>query len=301
MIAVTGGTGFVGKAVLDEAADKGLAIRALARSPQPPREGTQWISGDLGDSAALSQLVEGAGTVMHIAGAVNAPDPAGFHRANVIGTQNVIKAAEAAGVTRFIFVSSLSAREPGLSVYGQSKLHAEEAVQTSALDWTIVRPPAVYGPNDREILELFRAARFGVVPMPPAGRTSIIHVCDLAKLLVALVPESDAVLRRVFEPDDGRERGWSHRELAQGIGTAMGRKVWAPHLPKPVLSAIARLDGMVRGDKAKLTPDRVGYMAHPDWVADPGKAPPDNLWRADIATPEGLRATAEWYRQAGWL
>jgi UDP-glucose 4-epimerase len=300
-LAVTGGTGFVGQAVLDEAGRRGLETRALARREQESRERVEWLRGDLADTAALAALVAGADAVLHIAGVVNTPDPMGFHLGNVAGTEALVEAATQAGIGRFVFVSSLAAREPHLSRYGRSKAHAEDVVQASGLDWTIVRPPAIYGPRDREILEMFRAARLGVVPMPPPGRASIVHVDDLARLLLALAPSSEAVSGRVFEPDDAREGGWSHRELGQAIGAAVGRRVWVPHLPRPALSAAAWLDRRLRGAAAKLTPDRVGYMSHPDWVSDPHKVPPAELWRPEIPTAEGLAATATWYRERGWL
>src|SRR5690606_2669736 len=167
---------------------------------------------------------------------------------------------------------------------------------------TIVRPPAIYGPHDREMFELFRAARWGVVPIPPAGgRASVVHVADLARLLVALLPPAPALSQRILEPDDGREGGWAHAELAKAIGHAVGRRVWAPHLPKWALRAGAGLDGLVRGKRARLTPDRVGYMVHPDWVSRADKAPPAGLWRPEIPTQAGLAATARWYREHGWL
>lgn len=300
-IALTGGTGFVGQAVIELACGLDLPLRALARREQAPCAGIEWVRGDLANPEALAALVEGAEAVLHVAGVVNAADPTGFHLGNVTGTEALVEAASQAGVSRFVFVSSLAAREPGLSVYGKSKRHAEEVVQVSGLDWTIVRPPAIYGPRDREILELFKAAKWGVVPMPPRGRASIVHVGDLVRLLLALVTASEAVSQRIFEPDDGREGGWSHRELALAIGEAVGRKVWAPHLPRVALAAASRLDRGLRGGKAKLTPDRVGYMAHPDWVSRSDKAPPQALWHAEISTPEGLAATARWYREQGWL
>lgn len=300
-LAVTGGTGFVGSALIDLATRRGVPVRALARSEQPPRPGVTWVRGDLSDTAALERLVVGTQAVVHLAGVVNTPDPAAFHHGNVAGTEELIHAAQGAGLLRFVFVSSLSAREPALSAYGRSKFHAEELVQVSGLDWTIVRPPAIYGPRDREMLELFKAARWGVIPMPPAGRASMIHVMDLARLLLALVPGGRQVSQRLFEPDDGRAGGWSHREMAQAIGVAAGRRVRVPHLPRRALLLAARLDKAVRGDRAKLTADRVGYMAHPDWVCRPEKAPPPDLWRAEIATEAGLAATAEWYRAEGWL
>jgi uncharacterized protein YbjT (DUF2867 family) len=300
-IAVTGGTGFVGQAVIDEACRQGLPLRALARREQAQCEGVEWVRGDLADREALARLVEGAEAILHIAGVVNTPDPMGFHLGNVAGTEALVEAANEAGVGRFVLVSSLAAREPGLSKYGESKHRAEDIVQASGLAWTIVRPPAIYGPRDREILDMFRGAKWGVVPMPPKGRASMVHVDDLARLLLALVPSWPGVLRRTFEPDDGQPGGWSHTELARAIGEAVGRRVWAPAVPAALMRAGATLDRALRGAKAKLTPDRVGYMLHPDWVSSPDKAPPFEMWRAAIATPEGLKATARWYREQRWL
>ncbi len=300
-LAVTGGTGFVGRAVIDEARRHGIPLRALARREQRPCDGVQWVRGDLHDRAALARLVEGSEAILHIAGVVNTPDPMGFHLGNVGGTEELVAAATAAGVERLVFVSSLAAREPGLSRYGRSKHHAEEVVEASGLAWTIVRPPAIYGPRDREILDMFRGAKWGVVPMPPAGRASLIHVDDLARLLLALAPAWPGVRHKTFEPDDGQPRGWSHTELAKAIGEAVGRRVWAPAVPAPLMRAGASLDKLLRGRKAKLTADRVGYMLHPDWVSSPDKAPPPEMWRAEIDTPEGLKTTARWYREQGWL
>ena len=291
----------MGQALLDEAGRHGVPARALARREQTPREGVEWVRGDLADQAALAELVRGTSAVFHIAGVVNTPDPANFHSHNVEGTRAVVETARAEGVRRFIFVSSLSAREPGLSAYGRSKNDAEKIVRESGLDWVILRPPAIYGPRDREILELFRAARFGIVPMPPAGRASMLHVDDLARLLLALLPARPETSRRLFEPDDGHPNGWSHREMAKAIGNAVGKRVWVPQLPKGMLMAVARLDGFLRGPHAKLSPDRVGYMCHPDWVSAPSMAVPPSVWRPEIPTPEGLAATAGWYWDHGLL
>lgn len=301
-IALTGGTGFVGQAVLDEAARRGVPVKALARRDMPPREGVEWIRGDLHDPLALAQLVAGASAVLHIAGVVNARDRAGFQAGNVAGTANLLHAARQVRATRFVAVSSLAAREPQLSDYGESKRTAEQWVENSGLDWTLIRPPAIYGPRDTEMFELFRAAaRLGVVPMPPAGRASVIHVGDLARLLLdALGPQAEW-RHAVFEPDDGRAGGWPHKELARAIGQAVGRQVWAPAMPAALVKAGARIDRLLRGDKARLTPDRASYMLHPDWVAAPARQVPTHLWQPRIPTPEGLAETARWYAANGWL
>lgn len=300
-IAVTGATGFVGQAFCDAALGAGLELRALARKPQEPRGGIEWNAGDLSDRAALARLVEGAEAVVHIAGVVNAPDQAGFREGNVTGTLAVVEAAVAAGVPRLVFVSSLSAREPGLSAYGASKAQAEKVVRASGLDWTIVRPPAIYGPRDREMFELFRAARWGVVPMPVEGRASLIHVDDMASLLVSLLPPGEDVSHRSFEPDDGKPGGWEHHELALAIGWAVGRRPKVIRLSRRTMDLAARADRWLRGTAAKLTADRVGYMSHPDWAVSEGHQPPRRRWHPRIETRGGLKSTAQWYREAGWL
>ncbi|OBX19070.1 epimerase [Erythrobacter sp. QSSC1-22B] len=301
-LAVTGATGFVGRALLDAAECGSASLRALARQPQAPREGVEWIAGDLADETALAKLVAGADAVVHIAGLTNSTDPSAFGPANVDGTARLIDAMKAARAKRLVFVSSLAAREPCLSAYGASKAEAEAIVEGSGLDWTIVRPPGVYGPRDVDYLEMFRSARFGFVPLPPRGASSIIHVADLARLLLALVDAPLALVRnRVFEPDDGREGGWSHAELAKAIGGAIGRRVWAPNLPRPLLDLAARADRLIRGSRARLTADRVGYMVHPNWVARSSKNVPEAVWRPSIDGEAGLRQTAEWYRREGWL
>jgi nucleoside-diphosphate-sugar epimerase len=299
-LAITGATGFVGSATLDLALGEGFAVRALTRRAQDEREGVTWVQGTLDDAGALGDLATGADAMLHIAALTNTPDPAEFARANVTGTANVLAAMKDKACNRLVFVSSLSAREPGLSAYGASKAQAEELVTASGLDWTIVRPPAVYGPRDVDMFELFRSARMGIVPLPPGGGTSLIHVSDLAQLLLALATR--AKLKAIYEPDDGRQGGWSHKEMAQAIGRAVGRKaVFAPNLPAGILGMAAGVDRLIRGDRAKLTADRVGYMCHPNWIARFDRAVPKDIWEPKIDSEEGLKATAEWYRREGWL
>lgn len=303
LLAITGATGFVGSAVLAEALVKGHQVRALTRRDQPARGGVEWVRGDLGDTAALAALCTGADAVTHVAGLTNTPDPAEFETANVTGTANVLAALKSAGLKRLVFVSSLAAREPKLSAYGGSKARAEALVEASGLDWTTVRPPGVYGSRDIDYLDMFRTAKWGFVPLPPGGASSIIHADDLAALLVTLAASNAAPTRKqIYEPDDGREGGWSHKELAEAIGKAVGRgSVFAPHLPRFVLDLAAAGDRIARGDRAKLTPDRVGYMAHPNWVSRSDRKVPPGIWQPRIAGEEGLKATAEWYKREGWL
>jgi len=300
ILAVTGGTGFVGQRLIDLAIERGHQVQALTRRPQDSRDGVDWIEGSLEDRDVLERLVTGSDAVIHVAGVINARDAAGFEAGNVTGTLSMLAAATAAGTRRFVHVSSLAAREPKLSQYGASKARSEELVNRSGLDWVIVRPPAVYGPGDKETLELFRMAKAGLILLPPRGRLSLIHVDDLARLLLSLA-EHDSPEKEVIEPDDGRPDGWSHREFAAALGRAVGRRAVALATPRPLLRLGAAVDRFVRRDKAKLTPDRAAYFCHPDWVVSASSAPAEVVWRPEVATEQGLAQTADWYRAKGWL
>ena len=298
---MTGATGFVGSEMLNQALAAGHHVTAVTRRAQPPQARLKWVPGSLADRAALDTLVRDADVVIHIAGVVNAPDRDSFEAGNAKGTVALVDAMRRRGIRRLIHVSSLAAREPKLSDYGWSKELAERHVKASGLDWTIVRPPAVYGPGDREMLELFRMAKRGLMLLPPGGRLSLIEVGDLARLLLVLAGEKEMSLAHCYEADDGTPGGWDHLEFGRAIGRAVGRQVRAFATPTWVLGLGARLDRMVRGKGAKLTQDRVSYFCHPDWVVTKRKQPPKKLWKPTVPTEEGLKATAEAYRAKGWL
>jgi len=295
-IAITGATGFVGGHVLGQAVAAGHDVRALTRRPQPERSGVTWVSGALDDPASLKALVSGSDAIIHVAGVVNAADRAGFAAGNIDGTKAILTAASAAGINRFVHVSSLAAREPALSDYGWSKAGAEQAVLASGLDHAVVRPPAIYGPGDRDMFELFRMAARGVVLLPPGGRFSVIAAEDLARLLLTLASQTG---HQRVEPDDGMPNGWDHADFARAVGAALDRKVRTVAMPRAILTLGAKLDRLIRRGDARLTTDRVRYMCHPDWVAHGARAVAP--WEPLIATPDGLRATAAWYRAHGWL
>jgi putative NADH-flavin reductase len=167
VVALTGATGFVGGATLNQLVESGWQVRALTRRSQPVKAGITWVEGALDQPESLMELCDGADAILHIAGVVNAPDAAGFEAGNVTGTAHLVGAAKQSGISRFVHVSSLSAREPQLSVYGASKAKGEKLVATSMLDWTIIRPPGVYGPGDTEVLEMFKMAAKGFCLLSP--------------------------------------------------------------------------------------------------------------------------------------
>jgi uncharacterized protein YbjT (DUF2867 family) len=298
-LAVTGGTGFVGKHLLRLALSDGYEVRALTRGWKPPENEVSWVDGSLERSESLLKLCTGADAVIHIAGLING-SKAEFEAVNAGGTANLVDAARKAGIRRFIHISSLAAREPELSNYGWSKARSERIVAASGLEWTIIRPPAVYGPGDRETLELFKMAKRGLVALPPEGHFSLVHVQDLCRLILSVIDEPDTV-SETYEPDDGRPEGWEHRHFARTLSRLYGKRATTLSVPKLVMQGASRLDKLFRRRNAKLTPDRVNYFCHPDWVSSAERRPPEKLWKAEIRTTEGLQETAGWYAAEGWL
>jgi uncharacterized protein YbjT (DUF2867 family) len=287
ILAITGATGFVGRRVLALA---DTPVRALARKSQPETPGVTWIAGDLSDTAALARLCDGAAAVIHIAGIVSAPTRAEFDAGNVAGTAAMLAAA---GTRRFVHVSSLAAREPQLSMYGASKAEAERLVKASAADWVIVRPPGVYGPDDAEMLDIYKLAARGLYIAPP-GRISLIHVDDLARALLTLAGAGPS--RTTLEIDDGAADGHSHADFAAVIGKGLDRRVRTIPLPLSMLHLAARL-----GISAKLTSDRARYIAHLDWVARGGNAALAGVWAPQIDLAAGVGDTIFGYRARSWL
>ena len=283
------------------------------------RLGVETVKGVLETGEGLREAATGIDAVVHGAAIVKAKRPEEFEHVNTGGTKHLLHAVleHAPRVKRFVYVSSLAAHgfndgggprpleadSAPVTHYGRSKLAGEKLVlgAKDRIPVTIIRPPAIYGPRDKEMFELFRAAKWGVVPTAGESRASIVHVEDLGRLLLALLPSDEAVSHKTFEPDDGKPGGWSQYDLALAIGWAVGRRPKVLGLSRRTMEWAAKADGMLRGKRAKLTLDRVGYLTHPDWVVGHGTQPPDSLWRPRVETREGLKATAQWYRAQGWL
>ncbi|PKP83881.1 MAG: epimerase [Alphaproteobacteria bacterium HGW-Alphaproteobacteria-2] len=256
-VALTGATGFVGRALMRELARRGVAVRALTRRGP---EGAGWVRGDLDDPGALARLAEGARVLVHVAGATHALGRAGYDAVNVTGAARVAEAVRTAGVAHLVHLSSLAARRPAISPYAASKHAGEQVVLAEAGDATVtlVRPPAVIGPGDRATKPLIDAMRLGLLtaPMEPAGverRFSVIHVDDLARLLADLAlglrPGGELV-----DMAGTREVTWAR--LAEAAGAATGRRVRLLRLPAATLHLVG-----AAGDALSALTGRPGMVS----------------------------------------
>jgi len=305
-LALTGATGFVGAAVLDQALNQGLRVKALTRRAQAPRKNLEWVDGDVFNAAALARLAEGADAFLHAAGAIKARNPSEFMAVNQGGVRNAVSAAKTGRMKRFVLVSSLAAREPHLSAYAASKKGGEEALKKmgGGLSWAILRPPPVYGPRDREILRLFRAMKWGFAPtLGPAHRFSLIHAEDLARYALALVAAKRA-RHCIAEPDDGKPRGYTIAEVAAAAGPILGKPIRVVRIPKGLLKALALLNEVTAplvGSVPMVTRGKVDEIHHPDWVSDGNARKLVPLFRPAFPLARGLAHTLAWYRREGWL
>ncbi len=310
-VAVTGGTGFIGREVIRRLVERGWPVRALTRRPEPGLEqaGVTTIPGALEDEAALARLVEDASAVVHCAGAIAAPSRASFRRVNAVGAARVMTAAAAAASRpRFLLMSSLAARAPTLSPYAESKQLGEEQVRRAAgerIELCILRPPAVYGPRDRATLPVFRQLKRGLlfVPALPDARFSLIYVDDLAELVIQLL-EAAAWGGRVLEPDDGRAGGYRWRDLAEIAGRQLGRRVRRVALRRSVLwpaAAIGQAVGATLGRSPSLSPGKLRELFHSDWLCRAAPCSPLPGWSARTTFESGFVRTMAWYERQRWL
>lgn len=320
---VTGATGFVGSHLVDRLLAAGDEVTALVRSPAKARglaeRGVRLVAGDLHDEGALREAVRGQDVVHHVAALVGAVDEAEFLRANREGTANVVRALqEAAPGARLVLTSSLAAAGPAargtprradaplqpVTMYGRSKLASEQEVRGSGLDWVIARPPAVYGPRDRDnFLAVFKASRFGLLPVFGDGtqELSMVFAPDLADAL-ALAGTAPGI--------GGRDYFVNHPEIVtsgqvvQEIARAAGRRVRLLPIPRPVAELALGVAGgtaTLLKRKTILRADKANEFFQPAWTGDAEPFLRDTGWRPAHALRPGLEATYRWYVEQGWL
>jgi nucleoside-diphosphate-sugar epimerase len=278
---------------------RGFRVRALVRNPSRARwlaeQGASLINGDLNDAAALRELVAGATAVIHAAGAVRGSCQADFDRVNVTGTASLLAAVNAlSSQPRVLLLSSLAAREPGLSWYAASKRDAELqlAEAGSDLDWIVLRPPAVYGPGDREMLPIFQwmARGIAIVPGSPSARLSLIHVTDLVAAIIACL-QTGATRHHTLTLDDGKANGYDWPELAAAAAATWGRPVRLWPIPGWILDTAARLNlslANITGKAPMLTPAKLRELRHPDWVTDNRQITALTGWVPHTSLRQGL-------------
>lgn len=301
-IAITGATGFIGGVLAKMLTSAGWHVRALVRSPsyhkRPNDIAAEWVIGDLQDTDSLQQLVAGADAIVHCAGAVRGSVQNDFDRVNVDGVARLVQAAARQNPTpRFLLLSSLAAREPQLSHYAASKLKGEKALASNSRDmlWGVLRPPAVYGPGDKEIRPLFQCMFRGLAPLigSDTNRVSLLYVDDLAQAIISWLKNGKQP-QRIYELHDGHPNGYSWQEIINTVEHLHGNSIFSVKIPVSLVKFVAlvnlRIAKILRYSPI-LNPGKVRELIHPNWVAENTLLNSETGWVPRTELKEGLRQT----------
>ncbi len=325
-VLVTGASGFIGGFLVHRLVEQGHEVICLLRKTSArdhlPLEQIRLHIGSLHDVDSLCLALEQVEVVFHLAGAVRAVRKSEFYTINAKGTENLLLACDrAAGGTlkRFVLVSSLAAAGPCIegrplteadpprpvSDYGRSKLEAEKIAWQYANRFpvTVLRPPIVYGPRDRDVYQYFRQVRAGVALK--LGRRerlfSLIHVQDLVRgiEMAATAPNAAGNTYFLCNPEPA---SWDR------LGNLIARSLNAhpvhfvvPECMVYPIAAISEAAARIRRKPALLNFDKIREMKESCWVCSPEKAGQDFGFRTEYTLETGIKQTAEWYIEHGWL
>ena len=304
-VAVTGATGFIGRTICRLLHGEGWKLRALVRSESRAQalKGCvdEWVPGDLDNRASLQKLILNARAVVHCAGAVRGASQQAFDRVNVDGVRNIVNAiVSSVNAPRLLSLSSLAAREPCLSFYAASKRKGEQVLeqQARALDWIALRPPAVYGPGDRELLPLFRLMAKGIAPVlgNHDARFSMIYSQDIARAVQGWLLQ-DSCVSGVYSLHDGKQGGYSWSDVSATVSRLCQRSVREFAVPSVLLNVPARVNRRLAqwlGYAPMLTPEKLRELRHPDWVCDNNAIQQVLDWQPRVQLEEGLKRTPGW-------
>ena len=295
-VALTGGTGFIGSSILKYLLLAGHTVYLLARNPSKvshPSDQLKIIHGSLQHHSAVNQLTKDTSVIIHCAGRVRGRTMDQFDVDNVQTTRFLLDAATKHNRLRhFIYISSLAARNPELSNYAKSKKLSEDLLKAQPhLAATIIRPPAVYGHNDKELRPLFNWLRRGImwVPGNATNRFSLLHCDDLGQLVAQLATQTP-FSTKIFEPDDNNGMGYRWTDLQTIAATVFDRRIRCFTIPPAILNGAAQLNmifSYLANSSPMLTPGKTRELLHADWVSDPDKAVAG--WQPTIDFSVGLK------------
>jgi len=322
---VTGASGFIGSHLVDHLLALGYSVRVLLRKSSR----LEWLSnlsleviyGDLFNEQALAEAVSGVDCIYHSAGVTKAKTPEAYFQANTKGTTNLLAATAQRNrqLKRFVHISSQAAAGPSptnipidemappnpLTTYGKSKWAAELECHSfsNVLPITIIRPPVVFGPRDRDVLEFFRTVNKGLQPIVGFSEryVSLVHVTDLVRGSV-LAGESPRAVGQTYFISSKTGYGW--KEIGDITAKIIGRRVFRVRIPPPLVFAIASVGEIIArfsGKPALVNLEKARDMVQDYWTCDSSKALRDLGYEQTLTLEEGIRNTVEWYRSHGWL
>jgi len=324
-ILITGSNGFIGSHLVERLLDQGHQVLCLVRKTSR----LTWLEnlpvelkyGDVADFDSLVDIVPGTDYIYHLGGVLRTSKKSEFYRINYQGTRNLLEACRVQHLKlqRFVYISSQAAAGPGrdgtpvtekdtpkpISNYGKSKRLAEQAVlkYQQYFPITIIRPPAVYGPRDDDVLAFFKYIKFRIKPLLGARErmVSVIYVHDLVRG-IKLAAEHPAGKNEIFFMANKEHYSWL--QIEDTIARVMDRKAITVRFPEFVLDLMAIFGEQVAhiSKNANLiNRDKAIELKQNCWLIDPSKAEQKLGFVAEVPLETGLRETYHWYREQGWL
>ena len=321
---VTGSNGFIGSFLVEALLQRNVEVCCLVRKTSNLR----WIQhlpveiaiGTLFDEDFLSSAIADVDLVFHLAGATKARNRADFFRSNTEATKNLLKVClNKTSPPKFVFVSSLAAAGPSstttplietdtprpITMYGESKWAAEKLVHDymKQAPATIIRPPAVYGPRDSDILAFFRLIKRGVCLIPgySINAVSIVHVDDLVQGIIKAGFSDKADSRTYFVCNDS-DINWEH--IGSVIARAMQKKIVTLHMPlifTRITAIFSELWSRVNCKPALINFDKARDIRQPYWICSNQNIKKDLGFVQQVSLEEGTKQTVEWYTENKWL
>lgn len=322
---VTGSNGFIGASLAKNLVTKGIQVRCLIRKTSNLKllQGipVEYVYGELCRPETLIDAVSGMDRIYHLGGVTRGRNEEDYYKNNTSATLNLLNACRQAGTPqqKFIFISSQAAGGPSnnskplnendraqpISAYGKSKLMAEGHVLDFSRERpaTIIRPPSVYGPGDRDFFILFQNIHYRFMPMIGDGeqRISIVYISDLIEG-IELAAESPAAQGEIFYICADQDVSFS--QIVAAIAQAVDKKPLVLHLPLFFIAGLAVLlnfYSQITRKSSILNKDKVNEMRQSAWLCSNSKAKELLGFQPKVGLEEGMRLTLAWYKEQKWL
>jgi len=317
---VTGATGFIGSHLVEELFKRDYSVKCLVRSKSNLKwlEGlcVKTIHGDCLKIHTLEDALKDVEIIFHVAGLTKANNEEDFFKVNVEGTRNILKAAlkNCKKLKRFVLISSLAAVGPSfdgkpvteqtnphpVSAYGKSKLMAEELVleEKDRIPITIIRPPAVYGPRDKDFFFFFKLIYRGIFPYWGKAYYSIVYIEDLIEGIILAAEKPEAIGEIYFLTDNEFH---TNIDIANEIANALEKTPLRLPIPKTLLAGLALMGGKFLSNPSIFNRDKVRELKYNNWTCQCEKARQELGYEPKVRMKEGIKWTADWYKLNRWL